>query len=44
MEASKTGKGTIISQVPIPLEEYNELLPYFKIKSYRKNEVLKGFP
>lgn len=42
MEASKTGKETIISQVPIPLEEYSDLLPYFKIKSYSKNDILKG--
>lgn len=43
MESKKIGKGTIISQVPIPIEEYIELLPYFNVKSYRKNEVLKGF-
>lgn len=43
MESQKMGMGTIISQVPIPIEEYNELLPYFKVKSYRKNEILKGF-
>ncbi|MCH6236035.1 hypothetical protein [Cognataquiflexum rubidum] len=41
MESNKIGKGTIISQVPIPIEEYSDLLPHFKIKSYRKNTILK---
>jgi hypothetical protein len=43
MESKKIGKETIISHVPIPIEEYSDLLPHFKIKSYRKNEILKGF-
>lgn len=41
MESKKIEKGTIISQVPIPIEEYSDLLPYFKIRSYPKNTVLK---
>ncbi|MCL6261462.1 hypothetical protein M3O96_20350 [Aquiflexum sp. TKW24L] len=43
MESKKIEKGTIISQVPIPFEEYSDLLPYFNIKAYPKNEILKGF-
>lgn len=42
METNKIGKEAIISQVPIPIEEYNELLPYLKVKSYSKNQILKA--
>ena len=43
MESKKIGEGAVISHVPIPFEEFNTLLPYFKIRSYRKNEIVKGF-
>jgi len=43
MDTKKTRKRAIISQVPIPFEEYHDLIPYIKIRKFDKNEVIKGF-